>query len=147
MLLGHSTAAASELDYVMPADLSHSLVLGKTLRNPFAATLAASHRNLKGLRPEPSEAAEGPVELRYRLQTIMFFSENSPRNRAVINGVICRPGDALTPPEGDSPIDVHEITQSEVRLRQLDPITGKVSIIRLRKSNARSATEIAPKNQ
>ncbi len=85
---------AEEPSYLLPEDVSRSVVTGKRLKNPFAAKLRQSQARVKDVVRGSANELEQHLK-RVKIGTTMFYGEGSDRNRAIINDGIKRPGDRV----------------------------------------------------
>lgn len=86
-------AAADDDNYPVPADFSTSVIIGKKLKNPFAARLRLNQAKVKDVM-NATKVTES-VGDRVDVGTTMYFGPSSKRNRAIIDGKVRRPGDAI----------------------------------------------------
>lgn len=94
--LGLSGLTAQDaMTYPMPVKFNASVIVGKKLKNPFAAKLRLSQRKVAKVVSDGSGKFEESLRSRVKLHTVMFFAPDSPRNRAIINGKVFRPGDEI----------------------------------------------------
>ena len=123
----------SDEKYPMPEAYSQSLIMGKTLRNPFAAKLRISQSRMEDLVTGTPTKMESGISERFNLRTTMYFGDRSEHNRAIINGRVRRPGDVLIVPGGDEvTATVDEIRPNEVTLVHRDRESGRIASLTLK---------------
>lgn len=88
-----SVASADEGYYPTPADFSSSVIVGKTLKNPFAARLRLNQAKVKDVMN--SSKVTDNLGDQVAVGTTMYFGPSSNRNRAIIDGKVRRPGDEI----------------------------------------------------
>ena len=125
--------SGAEEQYPLPTAYSQSWIMGKKLRNPFAAKLRISQSRLRDLVADSPEAEVSGLLESLTLRTTMYFGKGSKHNRAIINGRVQRPGDVLIlPGEIELTATVDEIRPNEVTLVHREPDTGRTASLTLK---------------
>ncbi len=120
LLCATPSAQSDEVRYPMPERFATSVIVGKRLKNPFAAKLKLSQSKVANVVTDGSAKIEQTVKSKLSVGTTMFFGYQSRRNRAIINGRVRRPGDevlAITEHNTELSVRLLEIREASVVLR------------------------------
>lgn len=125
--------AAEERNYPLPQAFSQSVIVGKRLKNPFAAQLRATQAKVNHIVKDNSSNLKEMLEKRLTIGTTMYFGAESERNRAIIDGKVRRPGDKVITlshrERGPVSFRLVEIRPSSVVLQDADQVHHKDIIL------------------
>ena len=133
-------------NYPLPNALSKSVIIGKRLKNPFAAKLRLSQAIVKDIVTGDTATIQQSLTERLSIRATMYFGPESERNRAIINGMVRRPADELLKTSllpGERSIRLREIRHDSVLL-EVTGASDEVSNVAIRIDKRSERKEAIP---
>ncbi len=116
-LSGSIEVVAGEGRFPMPARFSESVIVGRTLRNPFAGKLRLGQAKVEDFMLGKVHKSE-EISATASIGPIVYYNTRSLQNRALVDGRVRRPGDRFALRDG-SPALVVEVKRRSVVLEIL----------------------------